>query len=458
MTVALVGPLTAARAALRHHFGHPDFRPGQREVVAHVLAGRDVLGVLPTGAGKSVCFQVPAMVLGGWTAVVSPLLSLMADQVAAARARGIAAASLTSVESAEAQAATLAALRAGALRLLYLSPERLEHAAATLVRLGGPPALLAVDEAHCIAEWGPDFRPAFRRLGIARRRLGDPPVAALTGSATPLVREDIARVLGLGRRGRSLAVHVGSFDRPNLRFAVTTVDGPAARLATLRTLVDRRRLEGTAIVYAPTRNVVEGIAHALRRDGHRVAPYHAGLAPGERRTILARFLADDVHVVVATCAFGMGIDKPTVRLVVHWTLPPTPEAYYQEAGRAGRDGQPARCILLHKRGDGVVHRRMLDVTFPAPARVERLWRDAAALAREPANLRDAVERLRRELRPEEGRVDWGPVRVRRRAAQERLGMMERYAGGRACRRRMLLGYFGERAGACAGCDRCARGS
>jgi ATP-dependent DNA helicase RecQ len=439
-----------ARGVLRRHFGYDDFRPAQAPVIRSILAGTDTLAVLPTGAGKSVCFQVPAVVLGGLTVVVSPLISLMQDQVAAAEARGLPAACLTSGLSADAQAAVRARLLQGQLRLLYLSPERLERFAPELRSAGIRPSLLAVDEAHCIAEWGHDFRPSYRGLTAARYRLGRPPAVALTGSATPAVREEIARGLGFGPG--KFAEHLGSFDRANLWFGVVRISDEADRLRALRRLISGD--DRMAIVYAPTRSVTEGVARALVGAGHRAAPYHAGLDRARRAAILDAFLADRIDVVVATCAFGMGIDKPTVRLVVHWTLPPTPESYYQEAGRAGRDGEFARCVLLWHPRDSALHRRQLDVTFPPRRTLERIWKDPAQVRGIPANVRQSAERLRRELRPDLGPVDWEPVRQRRRRAEERLRAMERYAGGAGCRRRALVGYFGEALPGCSGCDRC----
>ena len=336
------------------------------------------------------------------------------------------------------------------LRLLYVSPERLERFAPELRAAGVRPSLLAVDEAHCIAEWGHDFRPSYRALLAARYRLGRPPAVALTGSATPDVRAEIARALGFS--SASAAEHLGSFDRDNLWFGVVKVGSDRERLEALRRLIagDDRM----AIVYAPTRSVTEGVARALAAAGHRAAPYHAGLDRARRAAILDAFLDDRLDVVVATCAFGMGIDKPTVRLVVHWTLPPTPESYYQEAGRAGRDGEFARCVLLWHPNDAALHRRQLDVTFPPRRLVERIWREGAAVTGVPANVRESAARLAKELRPDGGPVDWEPVARRRQRAEARLRAMDQYARGASCRRRALVGYFGERLGKCAGCDRC----
>ena len=447
------GRLHAAVGLLRHHFGYQELRPLQARVIGALEEGRDVLAVLPTGGGKSICFQIPALLRAGQTVVVSPLISLMQDQVEAARARGLAAAALNSALGPALQRDILTQFCRGEIKLLYTSPERLRRLAGELAAANCRPDLLAVDEAHCISEWGPDFRPAYRALRRLRAALGWPQAIALTGSATPEVRRDVVRVLGLGSP-RGLCTVLGSFDRRNLWFGVARVTNERERLGAL--LQALRSQDAVALVYAPTRNLVEELTRVLSEAGLRAAAYHAGLSAPTRRGVLQRFLADELAVVVATCAFGMGIDKPNVRLVVHWTLPPTPEAYYQEAGRAGRDGRFARCLLLFRRGDAELPRRQLDVTFPDQRLTEQVWSGAVAASRVPANVRASIERLRRELRPERGPACWTGVVARRRAALSRLEVMERYASVRGCRRAALLSYFGERLPRCNGCDRCAR--
>src|SRR5215204_2824211 len=441
--------MAQASALLLQHFGYSQFRRAQVPVLQSIFEGHDTLAVLPTGGGKSICFQVPALVLGGLSIVVSPLISLMQDQVEAARSRGLPAACLNSTLGKTEQMVVRRSISDGSLRLLYVSPERLERLSLELEREGVRPRLLIVDEAHCIAEWGHDFRPSYRRLARARYRLRQPQAVALTGSATPGVREEIVRALRL-RSG--YALHLGSFDRRNLWFGAVRVSSEKHRLETLLDLL--RGDDAMSIVYAATRGSTEAVARALARAGHRAAPYHAGLSKTTRASTLEDFLQDRVDVIVATCAFGMGIDKPNVRLVVHWTPPPTPEAYYQEAGRAGRDGEFARCVMLWRPGDAVLHRRQLDVTFPPRPELEKIWSKAGRVSGVPENVLQSAERLRRELRPERGPVDWRPVSERRGKAEFRIQAVANYACESRCRRARLVGYFGERLARCSGCDCC----
>ncbi len=344
MPTGTVG-LDAARTILSERFGHTRFRVHQLRVLGPLLAGRNVLAVLPTGAGKSLCYQVPALLGAGLTLVISPLISLMQDQVGALRRRGIAAAYVNSQLDAEQRHLVLDAATSGRLALLYCAPERLGSLTRRLTGGGTRVKLLAIDEAHCITEWGNEFRPVYRRLGVFRSLLGRPPTIALTGSATPAARADILHVL----RMPDAEVVVTSFDRPNLVFGVRRVRDDRERFATIRARV--RDAPGAALIYTPTRRLTELVTRALLRTSVRAAPYHAGLSANTRRRVLRAFLADQVHVIVATSAFGMGIDKPDVRQVLHWGPPPTIEAYYQEAGRGGRDGKASECLVLWRPED-----------------------------------------------------------------------------------------------------------
>ncbi|HEU4995894.1 MAG TPA: ATP-dependent DNA helicase RecQ [Gemmatimonadaceae bacterium] len=358
--------LDAARDRLHATFGYADFRPGQVDVVTAVLSGRDTLGVLPTGGGKSLCYQVPALVLPGLTVVVSPLISLMKDQVDRLESHGVPAALLNSTLGTSEVSARLARVQRGELKLLYVAPERLE--APDLQRCLGrcQLSLLAVDEAHCISEWGHDFRPSFRRIAHVSDQLGRPQVVALTATATPSVRRDIMRQL----RMRSPAVVVGGFDRVNLHYAVRSCRSDTDKDRALIEVV--RAYARPAIVYASTRSSVERLTRHLTRSGVRALPYHAGLDGEQRHAMQESFMRGAVDTIVATNAFGMGIDKPDVRLVVHYAMPGTVEAYYQEAGRAGRDGAYSHCVLLHAHRDRFTHEWFINGMYPAKETVRRV--------------------------------------------------------------------------------------
>lgn len=510
--------LAAARRVLRRHWGHPDFRPAQRPVVRAVLAGRDVLAVLPTGSGKSVCYQLPAVLLDGLTLVVSPLISLMEDQVAGCRRRGLRAAALTSSLSSAARHDLERRVRGDGVDLLYVAPERLGTPALDRLLGGVRLARIAVDEAHCVSEWGHAFRPAYRRIGaFVEDRTGPgarrPPTAALTATATPVTRADVVESLGLRRPARVVA----PVDRPNLQWAGRRLPGVGAAVRAVTAAV--RRTDGAAIVYTASRRRAVGAARVLRRLGLAVRPYHAGLPPAARSRVQEDFLGGRLRIVCATSAFGMGVDHPSVRLVAHLGIPGSLEAYVQAAGRAGRDGETSRCFLASHRGDVGLQERLARGSWPSPRLVERVWRAmpaGRALAVDEVRRRvrrggatdraraawrvltgrgdhgPAPERIAAALRllrrfgcvrrrvargegqadesgdapatlwvrgpePLRDRIDFGACRRGRRRAGRRLAAMERYVHSGRCRRAVIAAYFGEEPPDCAGCDRCGSG-
>jgi ATP-dependent DNA helicase RecQ len=422
-------PATDLPAALRNHFGHQAFRPGQEQVVNAVLGGRDVLAVMPTGSGKSLGYQLPAVILPATTLVVSPLISLMKDQVDELNRRGIPSAALHSMLSSDSRREVLSRARAGRLRLLYVAPER--FASDQFARLLGEltVARFVIDEAHCVSEWGHDFRPDYRRLksAAAACRTIDgyarPPIAAFTATATPEVRDDVVALLGL----ESPQVLVAGFDRPNIHLRVRKVDDEADKHALLPSLVSGRR----ALVYAATRRSAEAAAGTLKAVGIQAAAYHAGLEDEERTRVQDAFAAGSLHVVCATNAFGMGIDRPDVDAVVHFAIPGSVEAYYQEIGRAGRDGRPAMATLLWDYAD-VSTRQFL---IGSPRR----------------------EKFRPSIAPGSA-TDVDPTEVSRRKEIEhrKLERMIAYAETAVCLRATILRYFGDPAvrEPCGSCGTC----
>jgi len=403
MTVA--PGVAEARAALQQHFGYPAFRPGQEQAIASILAGRDTLVVLPTGGGKSLCYQVPALMLPALTLVISPLISLMKDQVDALTARGLPATFINSTLSSAQISDRLARAQRGELKLLYVAPERFDvGTTADRLRASGI-SLLAVDEAHCISEWGHDFRPSYLRLAELRDRLGSPPTAALTATATPHVRTDIVRQLRLD----APTTIITGFDRTNLRYTVVSTKTDRDKDAALKALCRERR--GLSIVYASTRRAVERITGMLASARVSAAAYHAGLDDAHRHDVQNAFMREEIRVIVATNAFGMGIDKANVRLVIHHAMPGSLEAYYQEAGRAGRDGEPSECVLLHAFPDRFTHEYFINGAYPPRTLVEAVYAvlrtrcgrsgaveanpaDIAALLTTKASARDVESALR----------------------------------------------------------------
>ena len=411
---------------LRAHFGHSQFRPGQERIVAAVLGGDDVLAVMPTGSGTSICYQLPALLLPGTTIVVSPLISLIKDQVDELNRRGIPAGGFHSMLGAGEKRVVTDAARTGALRLLYVAPERFASEAFMALLREMSVSRFVVDEAHCVSQWGHDFRPDYRRLaagaGLCRRadgREGRPPIAAFTATATAEVREDIGALLQLERP----QLLVGGFDRPHIHLRIERA-GPDEKDRLLPGLVRGRR----ALVYTATRKTAESAATLLQSAGVPAAAYHAGLKNEERMRVQDGFAAGGLPVVCATNAFGMGIDRPDVDAVVHYAIPGSVEAYYQEIGRAGRDGRPATATLLWDYGDVVTRRFLID----APKRDNSAHRRGGV----PIDPEDAARRRTLE--------------------HAKLQRMMDYADTRACLRATILRYFGdpdvrEPCGACGNC-------
>jgi ATP-dependent DNA helicase RecQ len=366
--------LADARAVLRRFFGYDDFRPAQLPAIESVISGRDSVIVLPTGGGKSICFQVPALCLPRVTVVVSPLISLMADQVQALQRREVGATFLNSTLSPDESAARVERIRRGEIRLLYVAPERLAVGSTARLLADVGVGLLAIDEAHCVSEWGQDFRPSYLKLPELRRRIGDPQTVALTATATPAVRRDIARLLEL----RSPDEIVGGFDRPNLTFRVEAIENDGARNSAM--ISHLRRAVDPCVVYAATRRQVEQVARILSSGRVNAVPYHAGLPPERRERAQGAFMQGAAQVIVATNAFGMGIDKPNVRLVLHYIHSGSLEDYYQEAGRAGRDGKHSNCLLLFSARDRSIHDRMRQRGQVSGELLRRVWLYLAAMS------------------------------------------------------------------------------
>jgi ATP-dependent DNA helicase RecQ len=355
------------------HFGFTEFREGQAEVIQALVEGRDSVVVMPTGGGKSLCYQLPAIMLGGVTLVISPLIALMKDQVDALSARGIPATYVNSSLSYSEVLDRLAGIRRGAFKVIYIAPERFRNQAFTGAIAGAEVKLFAVDEAHCISHWGHDFRPDYLGLTRAANALGRPPIVALTATATDYVRKDIARQLQL----KDPRVFVAGFDRSNLRLQVVHIGGDKEKLATLKEIVVTSA--GSGIIYAATRKAVESISGKLKMAGLSVEAYHAGMNERERTVVQERFMTGQSSAIIATNAFGMGIDKSDIRFVAHYHLPGSIESYYQEIGRAGRDGAPADCFLLFNYADTRTQRFFIEGSHPSADLIGSVYRSVCQL-------------------------------------------------------------------------------
>jgi ATP-dependent DNA helicase RecQ len=461
-------------------FGFKDFRPGQREVIEHLLQGRHTLAILPTGSGKSLCYQLTAQMLSGLTLVVSPLIALMQDQVEGLVRRGIDNATcLSSALGATELAARYAQIERGRCKLIYIAPERCDSPRFQQWVRSAPIDLLVIDEAHCISQWGHDFRPHYRTLSRRLPELRRATVLALTATATPAVQDDIVRTLELPTMQRV----IGDFNRPNLQFEVVAMARSQEKTTRLIELLSQT--PGAAIVYASTRREAEAVFQRLVGRGFSVCLYHGGLDAAERTQAQRDFQDDRVQIMVATVAFGMGVDKPNIRRIIHYNIPGSLESYYQEAGRAGRDGQPATCTLLFSQQDVRVQRFFIDQAYPEPGQVFRLYallRQAHPLALSADELatagqwREISVNAALHMLYEQGWVqvtgdgkhalthpevehptaDFYPFSQRKARDDARLQKMIAYTDGATCRRVHLLRYFGQTfAPPCQQCDVCA---
>jgi ATP-dependent DNA helicase RecQ len=477
------------RAALREKFGFESFQPGQEEVVSRVVAGQDILAILATGAGKSLTYQLSALLLPGTTVVVSPLIALMKDQLDMLRELGVTqVVALNSTLSEDQEAAAIARIRQGNIKIVFVTPEKLEDEAFMSLLQSIEVPLFVVDEAHCISQWGHDFRPAYLALGHVIERLGHPTVLALTATATPAVREDILHQLGIP----NVKPIVKGFDRPNLIYEVRRAEKESDKLKILKQLFANNELEGTGIIYTATiKNALEVQRYLQEQLDIPAAVYHSKLQKQDRTSVHELFMDEHIRAVVATNAFGLGIDKPNIRFVVHYDLPGSVEAYTQEAGRSGRDGLPSRCILIYRMSDTRVQNYFLTGKYPDIEEVQKVFGTLEIFGAQEGgvsmtDLRKILQLPLTKLKvilallkkggfiETVSRSKYGLTEAARKNRdlvlnlasyetkksydQSKLAMMLQYAETTSCRRKFILNYFGEDYDAvnCGACDNCLR--
>jgi ATP-dependent DNA helicase RecQ len=438
---------------MRGTFGLDEFRPGQKEVISSIISGRDTVAIMPTGGGKSLCYQLPALHLPGTTVVVSPLIALMKDQADKLTELGVRACTVNSAVPAADVSAAIETIRDGRADFVFVTPERLEDEAFREILRSTTIDLFVIDEAHCLSEWGHDFRPAFLSLGAAIAAVGRPPVLALTATATAQVVDDIVRQLDLRQPA---IVNLGIY-RENLHYAVEHTPTDIRKQQSLIETV--RRIEGSGLVYVATVKHCDEVTRLLESEGLRVGKYHGRLNAATRHETQDRFMSGELPTIVATNAFGMGIDKADIRYVIHYDMPGSLESYYQESGRAGRDGSPASCLLLYKLEDRRTHQFFSGGKYPGADAVQAVCDAPDEEVEVPGVAKTKVRSIRammRQLRTRDAERISQEYAVRREADRTKLDSMSSYAQSALCRWKLLLAHFNEADGfdTCGTCDNC----